>query len=307
MKIGRLSGPAGMERLGVVTGHGVLDVAAAAAALPVRGVPATMRAMIAGGGATLDAVRALTLSAEARGDLHWFIAPDKTDWLTPVEPANCLCAGRNFRKHANESIAAWSAQGTTGFHFEFPTGFIKLPSVLVAHRTPVRHPVDTTELDYEIELAAVVGKPIERVDGNEAQAAVFGYTILNDLSARDWQKREMRNQLLLIGKNFPGFAPIGPWILTADEVPDPQNLQLLLRVNGETRQDASTADMVFSMAELVSFWSRTGLRPGDIVTSGTPDGVALHHKPDPFAWYLKPGDRIEAEVEHIGILETTIV
>jgi 2-keto-4-pentenoate hydratase/2-oxohepta-3-ene-1,7-dioic acid hydratase in catechol pathway len=261
---------------------------------------------MAGGGAVLDAVRALAESAQQRGEAQWFTVLDQADWLTPVEPANCICAGRNFAKHASESKAAWSAQGATGIHFEFPTGFIKLPGVLVPHRAPVRRPPDVAEFDYEVEIAAVVGRPIERVGEGEALAAVFGYTVFNDLSAREWQRREMRNQMIVIGKNFPGFAPIGPWILTADEVPDPQRLGLALRVNGQARQDASTAEMIFSMAELVAFWSRAGRRPGDIITSGTPEGVALHHKPDPFEWYLRPGDRVEAEVEGIGVLETPI-
>ena len=307
MKIGRLAAADGKARLGVVTGQGVLDVAAAAAALGAKNIAPTMEALIAGGKASLDALRALIDMAGQRAEPAWHIELAGAGWLTPTIPANCLCAGRNFAKHAEESKAAWSKQGKTGIHFDFPTGFIKLPSVLVPHRTPVRLPPSVKEFDYEIEIAAVIGRPIECVNEAQALDSIFGYTVFNDLSAREWQREEMRNQMILIGKNFPGFAPIGPWILTADEVPDPQNLALFLRVNGQTRQDASTSEMIFGMAELVAFWSRAGLQPGDIVTSGTPDGVALHHKPDPFEWYLKPGDMVEAEVEGIGVLETPII
>jgi 2-keto-4-pentenoate hydratase/2-oxohepta-3-ene-1,7-dioic acid hydratase in catechol pathway len=113
--------------------------------------------------------------------------------------------------------------------------------------------------------------------------------------------------MIMLGKNLPGFGPVGPLIVTADEVPDPQALTVALRVNGETRQSDPASDMIFDFASLVSFWSRMGLAAGDLITSGTPEGVALHHKPDPFAWYLKPGDVVEAWVSGIGTLRTRIV
>jgi len=137
--------------------------------------------------------------------------------------------------------------------------------------------------------------------------ALFGYTIFNDLSAREWQLREMDNGMILLGKNFPGFGPLGPCILTTDEVPDPQGLVLWLKVNGELRQHSDCRDLIFGFDELVAFWARCGLLPGDLISTGTPEGVALHHKPDPQAWYLKPGDHVEAGVDGIGVLETFIV
>jgi len=140
----------------------------------------------------------------------------------------------------------------------------------------------------------------------KSAATIFGYTVFNDLSARDWQMRERQNQLLLIGKNFPGFGPIGPYILTADEVPDPSRFELSLRVNGEERQRGSCADMIFSIDELVSFWSRIGLNAGDIIATGTPEGVALHRKPDPGPFFLKLGDLVSAEVSQIGTLDIRI-
>ena len=112
--------------------------------------------------------------------------------------------------------------------------------------------------------------------------------------------------MILIGKNFPGFGPIGPWILTADEVPDPSRLVIDLKVNGQTVQHESCSDMIFNFQQLISFWSKSGLTMGDMIASGTPEGVAMHRKPDPFAFYLKPGDVIHASVEGIGVLETRI-
>jgi 2-keto-4-pentenoate hydratase/2-oxohepta-3-ene-1,7-dioic acid hydratase in catechol pathway len=135
---------------------------------------------------------------------------------------------------------------------------------------------------------------------------VFGYTVFNDLSARDLQRKEMANQSILIGKNLPGFGPLGPWILTADDMPDPAALELELRVNGEVRQRSQCGDMINSFAQLISSWSVMGLVRGDLIAGGTPEGVAIG-RPDPHAFYLKPGDRIEAEIRQIGILETRII
>src|SRR5438067_2538541 len=113
--------------------------------------------------------------------------------------------------------------------------------------------------------------------------------------------------MIMLGKNFPGFGPLGPYILTADEVPDPNGLVLWLKVNGELRQHSDCRDLIFDFEKMVALWARCGLVPGDMISTGTPEGVALHHKPDPRAWYLKPGDRVEAGVDGIGVLETVIV
>ena len=131
--------------------------------------------------------------------------------------------------------------------------------------------------------------------------------MFNDLSAREWQLAEMRNQLLMLGKNFPGFGPVGPYILTADAVPDPSALVLWLEVNGERRQHSDCSDLIFGFDEMVAFWSRAGLEAGDLISTGTPDGVALHRKPDPGPFFLKPGDLVHAGVDQIGVLETRIV
>jgi 2-keto-4-pentenoate hydratase/2-oxohepta-3-ene-1,7-dioic acid hydratase in catechol pathway len=283
----------------------LLDLAAAARALGVDVAP-TMERLIVAGPAGLDSVTRVIERAVRAADPAWFADPDAVTWLTPVASRFCLGAGRNFRSHLGESIKGNAGRGFN-LHSEFPTGFVKLPQNLVAHRARVARPPDVMEFDYEIELAAVIGAPIERVPEAEAQRAIFGYTVFNDLSAREWQFREMDNRLLLIGKNFPGFGPVGPCILTADEVTDPATFALELTVNGAVRQKANCDGMIFSVAELVSFWSRMGLAPGDLIATGTPDGVARHRKPDPFDYYLKPGDVVVATISGIGTLETVIV
>lgn len=310
MRIARFEAADGSVRLGVVVaGSGgvetLLDVGLAAAARP-SAVPTTIMDLIASGESGLDQLRTLVDWANREQAPPWFTPLSDVRWLTPVPARFCLAAGRNFRDHLEESKRG-SAERAKTLHTEFPTGFVKLPQALVPHRAEVRRPPDVVELDYEIELAAVLGKSVERVCEREAAAAIFGYTIMNDLSAREWQFREMDNRLLLVGKNFPGFGPLGPCILTADEVPDPSTFRLELSVNGELRQSGSCASMIFSVAELIAFWSRVGLAPGDVISTGTPEGVAVHRKPDKFAFYLKPGDVIEASVDRIGTLETRIV
>ncbi|MFO1415300.1 MAG: fumarylacetoacetate hydrolase family protein [Burkholderiales bacterium] len=308
MKIGRMQGNGG-ERLGVVVGQGaddrVLDLTAAAKATGAV-LPATMQALIEGGAPALALAYEVCDWALASGDAAWVTPEAQVAWMTPVTPRTMICAGRNFGRHKDESLGFWTKQGTSGIHFEFPCGFIQLPHTLVPHRATVARPEDVTEFDYEVEVAAVIGKPALRVSEADALAHVFGYTIFNDLSAREWQKKEMRNQMIMLGKNFPGFGPVGPWILTADEVPDPSQLVVDLKVNGRTLQHERCTDMIFGFPQLVAFWSKVGLAPGDMIASGTPEGVALHRKPDPFEFYLKPGDVVQAGVDAIGVLETRI-
>ena len=205
-----------------------------------------------------------------------------------------------------ESMKSNPASGSK-LHSDFPTGFVKLGRTLVPHKSQVKRPKDVLDFDYEVEIVLVLGKAIDVDSGIDPASAIFGYTIFNDLSAREWQLREMHNGMIMLGKNFPGFGPLGPYILTADEVPDPNSLVLWLKVNGELRQHSDCRDLIFDFERMVAFWSRFGLVPGDLISTGTPEGVALHHMPDPRAWYLKPGDLVEAGVDGIGVLETFIV
>jgi 5-carboxymethyl-2-hydroxymuconate isomerase len=151
----------------------------------------------------------------------------------------------------------------------------------------------------------VIGRAVERVSEERALSAVFGYTILNDLSARELQRKEMANQSIVLGKNFPGFGPLGPWITTADEIPDPSVLELELTVNGETRQKTDCRNLIFPFPRMIAHWSRMGLDKGDLITTGSPEGVAIG-RPDPMPFYLQPGDVVRATVKQVGTLETTI-
>jgi acylpyruvate hydrolase len=189
----------------------------------------------------------------------------------------------------------------------FPAAFAKFASALTAHREPIVLPEGVADVDYELELAFVIGRPAYRVPVEQALRYVAGYTICNDVGARQIQRKEMESQIgLTLSKNFPTFAPMGPWLVTADEIPDPQALEIDLTVNGEGRQRSNTADMIFPVAQIVSYWSQLGLEPGDMFTTGTPSGVALA-MPEPARYYLKPGDVVRATIERIGTLENTVV
>ena len=310
MKIARYQSAAGPERLGIVTslsGREILvDVAKAAATRGGPCTPESVMGLIEGGAPAMEASRELLRWAAHRQDPAWMDDPDHVEWLTPVPPKSMISAGRNFGRHKLESIKGTAASGGK-VHSDFPTGFIKLGRTLVPHKSQVKRPKDVLDFDYEAEIVLVLGKAIDVDSDIDPASAIFGYTIFNDLSAREWQIREMHNGMIMLGKNFPGFGPLGPYILTADEVPDPNGLVLWLKVNGELRQHSDCRDLIFGFEQMVAFWSRCGLVPGDMISTGTPEGVALHHKPDPRAWYLKPGDRVEAGVDGIGVLETFIV
>lgn len=310
MKIGRYQSSDGTERLGVVIGVGspelqVLDVCAAAQRQGLyKNFPANMDAFIDGGPAILHAAQEVSAWAQQRGEAAWFRAEKDVRWMTPLNVRTCVAGGRNFGKHREETMEYWKKQGAN-LHTEFPMGFIKIAQSMVPTRATVRRPPETKWFDYEVEIAAVIGRNVERISEKDALSAVFGYTILNDLSARELQRKEMANQSILLGKNFPGLGPLGPWILTADEVPDPSVLELKLSVNGDLRQHASCADLIFSFPRMVAHWSLMGLGRGDLLTTGSPEGVAIA-QPDPLPFYLQPGDVVHAEVPQIGVLETFI-
>ena len=310
MRIARYRSNGAGERLGIVVanadGEALIDVAKAGAARAGKAVPPCVMALIEGETATMDAVRDLLQWNATRQDPAWLDDPDSITWLTPVPPRSLISAGRNFGRHKLESTKGNPATGPK-LHSDFPTGFVKLGRTLVPHKAQVKRPKDVLHLDYEVEIALIIGSDIGADSDGDPARAIFGYTIFNDLSAREWQIKEMHNNLLMLGKNFPGFGPLGPYILTADEVADPRAMVLWLKVNGEMRQYSDCRDLIFDFKDMVAFWSRIGLVPGDIITTGTPEGVALHHKPDPMEWYLKPGDRVEAGVDGIGVLETWIV
>ena len=181
-----------------------------------------------------------------------------------------------------------------------PPWFSKMPGTLVAHREAVVAPTVSTSFDYEAELAAVLGVGGRHIAVGDALDHVAGYTCLNDGSVREWQRHSVN-----AGKNFHRSGSIGPWMVTADRISDPQDLRLVARVDGEVRQDASTGDMIFTMAEIISYLSQIiELRPGDVIATGSPEGTGGSFDPPRF---LKAGQQIEIEIEGIGVLTNDVV
>ncbi len=216
--------------------------------------------------------------------------------LSPCLPSigKILCVGLNYRRHAMETGARIP---------EVPVLFSKFANSLAAHRQEITIPPETSQADYEVELAVVLGRRARRVPVERALEYVAGYCVANDLSARDLQNRTSQ---WMLGKTLDGFLPLGPYLVTADSVSDPQKLGLRTFVNGEKRQDSNTSDMVFSVAEIISYASRyMTLDPWDLIITGTPEGVILG-MPEPRKW-LAPGDSVAVEVDGLGRLENRLI
>jgi 2,4-didehydro-3-deoxy-L-rhamnonate hydrolase len=214
--------------------------------------------------------------------------------LAPVpRPGKILCSGINYRGHKEENPEAKMPSE--------PFFFSKLPSAVIGPGEAIIKPPQTNQLDYEVELAVVIGRTMKRTVEAEVMDCIAGYTILHDVSARDVQFKD--NQITL-GKNFDTFCPLGPCIVMRDELPDPGNVKLRSYVNGKLMQNGSTADWVFPLPKLLSFLSSVmTLEPGDVVSTGTPAGVGVFRKPQLF---LRPGDVVRLEVEGIGVLENPV-
>jgi 2-keto-4-pentenoate hydratase/2-oxohepta-3-ene-1,7-dioic acid hydratase in catechol pathway len=219
---------------------------------------------------------------------------DPATLVAPVPaPAKVVCVGRNYAEHAAETGSVVPAE---------PQLFSKWANAVVGPGVDVVRPSITHALDYEAELVAVIGRTARQVSEADALEYVFGYTCGNDISARDLQFGDTQ---WTRGKALDTFAPMGPWIVTADEVPDPQVLGIRCVVNGETRQDDTTANMVFPVARIIAFITEAiTLEPGDVVYTGTPPGVG-HGRTPPV--YLQPGDRVRVEIDRIGAIENRIV
>ena len=210
-------------------------------------------------------------------------------------PGKIICVGLNYRRHAQE----------TGNPIPpVPILFNKYNNTLVGHRGKIALPTKvSSQFDYEVELVVVIGRKARDVPEDKALSYVFGYANGNDFSARDLMR--VTSQLML-GKTCDGFAPLGPWVVSVDQIPDPQNLKIATYVNGEERQNSNTSDMIYNCAQIVSYCSRhMTLLPGDIIYTGTPQGVILGYPPEKRVW-LKPGDTVVTEVEKCGRLEVTL-
>ncbi|MGI9229605.1 MAG: fumarylacetoacetate hydrolase family protein [Gammaproteobacteria bacterium] len=291
----------GRRSIGALQGDNYVDLAA----LSGGSLPDDMTSLLQGGKAVLDKAREL-LSGDVSA--HSYSAADITLQSPVPLPGKIVHTSCNFGQHLKELTTwndpVWESHNWGDFHFEHPTGFLEAPSSVVGHGAGVEIPVFSKQLDYEIELAIVIGKEAFRVSTAEAMDYVAGFMIFNDLSARDIQSREHSNKVILMGKSFKGSCPLGPWLVTSDEIADAHQLEMKLQVNGDLRQDANTGDMHYKTVDLVSWWSHMGLYPGDVITSGSPPGVAAGMK-DP-KW-LAPGDKVEASIEQLGTLTTNII
>jgi 2-keto-4-pentenoate hydratase/2-oxohepta-3-ene-1,7-dioic acid hydratase in catechol pathway len=220
----------------------------------------------------------------------------------PIVPKKFFHTSGNFREHEDESKrVAWSHEIAPWIVF------FQNVDAIVGPDEPVVYPEHLTEeLDYELELAVIIGKDGKWFGPEDAMDYVAGYLIFNDITARDIQRREMRSGVFSFCKAIDTFCPLGPWIVTPDEVGDPHDLSMELRVNGETRQVSNMNHMSTSVPEVLAHYSPLGFSAGDVLSLGTVSGVAGFSE-DPAAWYLKPGDVIEAEIEKIGVLRNPVV
>jgi 2-keto-4-pentenoate hydratase/2-oxohepta-3-ene-1,7-dioic acid hydratase in catechol pathway len=273
---------------GIATGKGVIDVAAAGLALGVDAPIAV--ADLADGTGKLQ-----SLVDKVKGDESW-LHDEAGLTLGPCvsNPGKIVCIGLNYAKHAAESNLPIPSH---------PVVFSKFNNSLAGNGEDVPLIADVaSEFDYEVELCAVIGRTAKNVAEADALSYVAGYSTANDLSTRDLQ---MRSSQWLIGKTSDKFLPLGPYLVTADEVGDPQKLRLTCTVNGEIRQDSNTSDMIFTVAQIISYCSQFfTLEPGDLILTGTPSGVAMGMANKP---WLKKGDIVEVEVEKLGKLTNKMV
>ena len=270
-------------RLGVIDGNDVVDLNQADAS-----VPANLRAALMSGIDLNAAARRAIASGEHR-------VPFASLKLAPVvpDPGKIVCLGHNFYDHAKEG---------GNLKPVYPLIFFRGASSLIAHEDPVIRPRVSEKLDYEAELMIVIGKRARHVKRDDALDYVYGYACFNDVSVRDYQKRTSQ---WTIGKNFDGTGSFGPWLVTADELPlGAEGLKLRLILNGQVMQQASTADMIWGVAETIELLSECmTLEPGDVVAMGTPAGVGWAR--DPSVW-LRQGDRVEVDIERVGRLQNTV-
>ena len=274
----------------------LLDLAGANAAHPAL-AEGTMQALIGAGTAGLEAARKALAEAEA-GAHQAAILPADTPLLAPLpQPRkNVFCVGRNYAEHIAEGARAQKIRIDVT---EVPVFFTKPPTAVIGPGADIPFwPAVSTAIDYEVELAVVIGKGGINIPRERAMEHVFGYTILNDITARDIQRRH--GGQFFKGKGLDGSGPTGPWIVTADAVPDPHALGIRLWVNGEKRQDGSTAAMIFDIPALIASLSEgLTLEPGDIIATGTPSGVGYAMDPPRF---LTDGDEVVCEIDRIGRL-----
>ena len=322
MRLVTFEDPVKRSRIGAVTGDGSIVDLNSACALYLRDVetesafhrladalvPTNMLALFEGGDTSLEAARKAfdhSLDNEdttGPGGETIFYSPGEVKLKAPIIPRKFFHTAGNFREHHEEATKA-------GFsHPVMPwIVFFQNVDAIVGHDEPVIYPEHLTqELDYELELAVVLKKGGKHFSPDESADCIGGYVIFNDITARDIQRREMKSGVFSFCKGIDTFCPLGPWIVTPDEIPNPHNLAMELRVNGESRQRSHSSKMSVKIPEILSHYSPMGYSAGDVVSTGTVSGVAAFSG-DPKAWYLKPGDLMECEIENIGILRNRVI
>jgi 2-keto-4-pentenoate hydratase/2-oxohepta-3-ene-1,7-dioic acid hydratase in catechol pathway len=290
------------ERIGAVLGNAIVDLQHWGRQAGAD-VPPTMLQLIDEGDTGLRAARAALAAApkSAEAGSAGIVALHGARLLSPIPNPrrNIICLGRNYLEHALESASARGAAAAPPAH---PVYFTKATTAINGPYDPIPYDASvSTEIDWEVELGVIIGRQGKHIPEDQALDHVFGYTVINDVTARDLQNRHMQ---WFLGKSFDGSCPMGPWIVTADELHDPHNLHITLRVNSVTKQDSNTSKLIFNINTCLSVLSRgTTLLAGDIIATGTPEGVGFARKPPEF---LKPGDIVESEIDGIGTLRNTV-
>jgi 2-keto-4-pentenoate hydratase/2-oxohepta-3-ene-1,7-dioic acid hydratase in catechol pathway len=278
--------------LGIKTEKGILDVEAASMKFPSINVPRSVYDLITEGESLQQEISRL-VDASLRED-SLFIEEASLDFGPSVpEPQKIICIGLNYKKHAAECNMPIPAA---------PILFSKFNNTINAHEKEIMLPNHSSQVDYEAELAIIIGKKARNVKKEDALSVVYGYCIANDVSARDLQSQSSQ---WLLGKTSDGFCPIGPYLVSKEEIEDPNDLNIISYVNGEIRQNSNTSDMIFSCEELISYISEHfTLQPGDIILTGTPEGVILGFPEEKRVW-LKDGDSVKVKINKLGKLSNT--
>jgi 2-keto-4-pentenoate hydratase/2-oxohepta-3-ene-1,7-dioic acid hydratase in catechol pathway len=276
----------GVTSIGKVVGNQVIDLPASDPALP-----RTMLDLLKAGPAALERARAITPERA----VTWPLADVRLDAPVP-NPQKFLAIGMNYGKHKQEAIDLGMQVPDTQIWFNKQVSCVNGPYA------PVHLPRASDKLDYEVELGVVIGRRCRHVSAADAPSVVAGYLIVNDVSVRDWQQR---SPTMTLGKSFNTHGPIGPWLVTADELPDPHKLPLRMLVNGQVRQQDNTSDLFYDVwAQIAHLSTVMTLEPGDILATGTPSGVGVAMKPPQF---LRVGDVMRAEVDGIGYIENIVI
>ena len=288
-----------LPRLGALQGDRILDLQAAQID-GRRAAPDTLLELIQHGPDMWAFAKAIA-GEEVRLRPEATFARDAVRWHAPIPRPlkNVFCVGRNYAAHVKEGAAAFKTDVKLP---DIPVFFSKAPTAVNGPYDEVpRHAAVTTQVDWEAELGVIIGRAGRNIAAGDALHHVFGYTVINDVTARDLQQRHTQ---WFKGKSLDGSCPMGPVVVTADEFADPQDKRISLRVNGVTKQDARTSDMIFTVAAIIEWLSKgLTLEPGDIIATGTPEGVGMGRTPQE---WLQDGDVVETEVEGIGVLRNVV-